>query len=70
MCFQTFPMASSFGGCIQLLIEPSNRRNGTYTYNGKVLNPLTHLPQRALNLKSGVLPIFLQEALKHLNIDH
>ena len=26
----------------------------------------THLPQRALNLKSCVLPIFLQDSLKHL----
>ena len=25
-----------------------------------------HLPQRALNLKSCLLPIFLQEPLKHL----
>ena len=29
-----------------------------------------HLPQRALNLKSCVLPIFLQEPLKHIKIDH
>ena len=26
----------------------------------------THLPKRALNLKSCILPIFLQEPLKHL----
>ena len=28
---------------------------------------LAHLPQRALNLKSCVLPIFLKEPLKHLS---
>ena len=40
----TFPMASSFRGCIQFMIEPSNRENVTNTlYGGLVMffNPLT-----------------------------
>ena len=30
------------------------------------VDPLTHFPQRGLNLKSCLLPISLQEPLKHL----
>ena len=33
---------------------------------GDLFHPLSHFPQRGLNLKSCVLPISLQEPLKHL----
>ena len=29
-----------------------------------------HFPQRGLNLKSFVLPTFLQEPFKHIEMDH
>ena len=49
-----------------ILIQPGD----LLSYSTSTLEPSAHFPQRGLNLKSCVLPIFLQEPLKHLKIDH
>ena len=36
----------------------------------ETMNNDAHFHQRGFNLKSCVLPIFLQEPLKHIKIDH
>ena len=45
------------------------KRSHSEQWLDTIVRSVTHLPQRALNLKSCVQPIFLQEPLKHFFIN-
>ena len=68
VCLPTVTQGNMTYILFSYISESFKNLNSTLSAKGQkdLFRNWSHLPQRALNLKSCVLPIFLQEPLKHL----